>query len=132
MTNAPASPTLELRRLSFRYPNGRIAVDDVSCCISAGERVAVVGPSGAGKSTLLMHLNGLLPVPAVVLDEDAQVYVQALGVTKTRLREELATANFSTEAGVQVLLESDPQILKAIESMAQAMKLVGTPGIARG
>ncbi len=51
---------------------------------------------------------------------------------KMRLREELATANYSTEAGVQVLLESDPQILKAIESMAQAMKLVETPGIARG
>ena len=51
---------------------------------------------------------------------------------KTRLREELATANYSTEAGVQVLLESDPQILKAIESMAQAARLVETSGIARG
>ncbi len=39
---------------------------------------------------------------------------------KTRLREELATANYSTEAGIQVLLEIDPQILKAIESMPQA------------
>lgn len=43
---------------------------------------------------------------------------------KTRLREELATANYSTEAGVQVLLETDPQILKAIESMPQASSLV--------
>ena len=50
---------------------------------------------------------------------------------KTRLREELATANYSTEAGVQVLLESDPQILKAIESMAQATRLVESAGIAR-
>ena len=37
-----------------------------------------------------------------------------------RLREELATANYSTEAGVQVLLETDPQVLKAIETMPQA------------
>ncbi len=51
---------------------------------------------------------------------------------KMRLREEIATANYSTEAGVQVLLESDPQILKAIESMAQAAKLVDTAGITRG
>lgn len=43
---------------------------------------------------------------------------------KRRLREELATANYSTEAGAQVLLESDPQILKAIESMPQAANLV--------
>jgi len=47
---------------------------------------------------------------------------------KTRLREELATANYSTEAGVQVLLESDPQILKAIESMARATRLVEMAG----
>ena len=45
---------------------------------------------------------------------------------KRRLREELATANYSTEAGVQVLLESDPQILKAIDSMPHAGELVTT------
>lgn len=43
---------------------------------------------------------------------------------RMRLREELATANYSTEAGVQVLLETDPQILKAIDSMPQANNLV--------
>jgi len=43
---------------------------------------------------------------------------------KTRLREELATANYSTEAGVQVLLEADPQILRAIEIVPQASSLV--------
>ena len=42
---------------------------------------------------------------------------------KTRLREELATANYSNEAGIQVLLEVDPQILKAIEVMPNARKL---------
>ncbi len=42
---------------------------------------------------------------------------------KIRLREELATANHSNEAGVQVLLEVDPQILKAIESMPEARKI---------
>lgn len=43
---------------------------------------------------------------------------------RMRLREELATANYSTEAGIQVLLESDPQILKAIDAMPQADSLV--------
>ncbi len=42
---------------------------------------------------------------------------------KQRIRQELATADFSNEAGVQVFLESDPQILKAIESMPQAGKI---------
>ena len=44
--------------------------------------------------------------------------------SKTRLRQELATANYSNEAGVQVLLETDPQIIKATESMALARNLV--------
>jgi carboxyl-terminal processing protease len=43
---------------------------------------------------------------------------------KTRLREELATANYSSEAGQQVILEKDPQVLKAIEAMPEAMKLL--------
>ncbi len=42
---------------------------------------------------------------------------------KTRIREELATANYSNEAGVQVLLETDPQVLKAVEQVAEAQKM---------
>ena len=43
---------------------------------------------------------------------------------KTRLRQEIATATYSQEAGVQVLLETDPQVAKAIEVMPQASGLV--------
>ena len=43
---------------------------------------------------------------------------------RTRLRLELATANYSNEAGFQVLIEKDPQVLKATESMAMARQLV--------
>lgn len=45
---------------------------------------------------------------------------------RTRIREELATANYSSEAGIQVLLENDPQIAKAMQSMAMAGKLTET------
>jgi carboxyl-terminal processing protease len=41
---------------------------------------------------------------------------------RTRLRLELATANYSNEAGVQVLLENDPQVAKAVEVMPQAAR----------
>ena len=43
---------------------------------------------------------------------------------KMRLREELATANHSNEAGIQVLLESDPQVLKAVEVMPEARRML--------
>lgn len=48
---------------------------------------------------------------------------------RTRLREEIATANYSTEAGIQALLETDPQILKAIEVMPQASGLLAKNNI---
>jgi carboxyl-terminal processing protease len=43
---------------------------------------------------------------------------------RTRLRQELATANNSNEAGIQVLLEADPQVLKAIEVMPEAKRML--------
>lgn len=45
---------------------------------------------------------------------------------RSKIRQELATANNSDEAGRQVLLETDPQILKAIEAMPEAKKLLGS------
>ncbi len=66
----------------------------------------------------------------VVADKDNGLTVEninsQLDYAKSRLREELATANYSTEAGQQVLLETDPQVLKAIEQIPEAKKLAGT------
>ncbi len=43
---------------------------------------------------------------------------------KARIREQLATAKYSGEAGFQVLMENDPQVLKAIDAVPEARKLV--------
>ena len=50
---------------------------------------------------------------------------------RSRIRLELATANYSNEAGVQVLLESDPQVAKAIEVMPEAARARQTVAYSR-
>ncbi|MGD8996609.1 MAG: ATP-binding cassette domain-containing protein [Anaerolineae bacterium] len=51
---------IEIKKLSFAYPNGRQALERIELAVQEGEKLALVGPNGAGKSTLLLHLNGLL------------------------------------------------------------------------
>lgn len=51
---------LHLEDVSFSYPSGVQALDQVNLVISPGEIVAIVGENGAGKTTLAKHFNGLL------------------------------------------------------------------------
>jgi carboxyl-terminal processing protease len=57
-----------------------------------------------------------LQVQPAVIDED-------LDFAKLRLRQEIITAAFSGDAGARVLLESDAQVLRALEALPDAKRL---------
>ena len=52
-------PAIDARGLTRRF-GGRVAVEDVTFSVAAGEIVALLGPNGAGKTTTLRMLGGLL------------------------------------------------------------------------
>jgi carboxyl-terminal processing protease len=48
---------------------------------------------------------------------------EELDFAKLRLREEIVTAAYSNDAGARVLLDSDPQVLRALEALPDAKRL---------
>lgn len=57
-----------LKSLFSREVQERLAVDDISFAINAGEIVGFLGPNGAGKTTTLKMLSGLLYPTSGVVD----------------------------------------------------------------
>lgn len=51
---------IDIRGLSYRYPDGTVALDGVDFDLRDGECVALLGANGSGKTTFALHLNGLL------------------------------------------------------------------------
>jgi len=51
---------LELKNVTFRYPNGYTAVEDINLAFDKGEKAAIIGQNGAGKTTTVKLMNGLL------------------------------------------------------------------------
>ena len=65
---------LRVEHLTKVYPNGTVALKDVSFQVEDGEFLAVIGLSGSGKSTLLRCINRLIePTSGKVIWNDIDV-----------------------------------------------------------
>ena len=83
----------KLVEVSYRYPNGSIALDNVSLNIYKNEIVAILGPNGAGKTTLLKILDGL------VFPDKGEVYFEGRKLTEEILRDKNLMKEFRRKVG---------------------------------
>jgi cell division transport system ATP-binding protein len=107
-----------LRDVTMRYPNGRIALNQVDLAIPEGDFVFLVGPSGAGKSTLIKLL---------IRDEIAtrgEVMVDGHNLARLRRRE---VPRVRRRIGI---VFQDYKLLptkSVYENVAFALEVTGTP-----
>jgi phosphonate transport system ATP-binding protein len=65
---------LQVEHLTKVYPNGTVALKDVSFKVEDGEFLAIIGLSGSGKSTLLRCINRLIePTSGRVIWNDVDI-----------------------------------------------------------
>ena len=70
-------PALAFEHVSMTFPDGTVALRDVSFSVRRGEFTSIVGPSGCGKSTLLRIASGLTGATSgrVAVDADRLGFV---------------------------------------------------------
>ena len=71
---------------------------------------------------MLEAFRGFLRKDPTLAIQPAQVD-EELDFVRLRIRDEIITAAYSTDAGSRVLLENDPQVLRAVEMLPEAKRL---------
>lgn len=85
---APSRPAIiEAENVTFSYPDGTVALRNLSLALPAGRRTAILGANGCGKSTLFLQLCGILrPTSGVVRLAGAPIRYDSAGLNELRRR----------------------------------------------
>lgn len=109
---------IHFQEVSKQYPDGTVALDQVSFEVSPGEFIFVVGPSGAGKTTLVKLLT------REELPTEGELQVGSRSIADLRGRDLL---QHRRELGV---VHQDYKLLSdktAFENAALALEVLGRP-----
>ena len=118
----PTAPEVEVRGLSFRYPDGaEDTLRDVSVKVQGGGTLGVFGPTGSGKSTLVRCIVRLNDPPAATIFIDG-VDVRSIDLDAWRESAVLVPQRaflFSESVADNIVLGGDPTHLPELLRSAQ-------------
>jgi cobalt/nickel transport system ATP-binding protein len=129
---------IQTENMSFTYPDGTSALNNINIEIKEGERVAIVGSNGAGKSTLFAHFNGInQPTSGLIkIDGEPAVYEkkellqirQKVGIVFQNPDDQLFAPTVVEDVafGPMNLGLSDDEVDERVE---EALKMVGMSGL---
>src|SRR4030067_2867285 len=98
---------IEAKDISYTYPDGSKAVQDVRLKVEKGEFVGLLASNGSGKTTLLLCLNGLIKPQAgeVTIDGEAiatlpqKVLFQRIGMVFQNPNDQLFASTVAADVG---------------------------------
>lgn len=113
---------IELEQVSFRYPEGRNVLKDVSFRLEPEERVVLLGANGCGKSSLLKLIDGLLEPTG------GEIRYQGEALSAGRLRQRDFALRFRRDVGM-VFQSPEAMLFNATvaEEIAYGPERLGMP-----
>ena len=79
------SKAIEIEKFSYSYPDGTVALSEISMAVVHGQKIALIGPNGAGKSTLLLAMAGFINGTGKVLIDQLHVNRKNLKKIRTKI-----------------------------------------------
>jgi len=107
---------LNVENVEYAYPNGVLALKDISLNVYEGEMLGIIGQNGSGKTTLALVMAGVL-VP-----QKGKVHVFGRSITEYSLKERIRLVNY-------VFQNPDNQLFSETveEEVAFALKMLKYP-----
>lgn len=84
---------IELKNISYAYPNQSQALSDVSLRVEQGEAIALIGANGSGKSTLMKLINGL------ILADSGEYLFHGTAINAKKLKDKKFARQFHKKVG---------------------------------
>ena len=122
---------IEFRNVSYRLPDGRALLQDVTLEVETGTTVALLGRSGSGKTTLLRAVNrmhemsggDLLVRGRSIFEQDPIALRRSIGYV---IQETGLFPHFTVERNIGLVLEIEGESREAIAERAHALlEMVG-------